>query len=572
MCAIGHPLCYNATPDKLFNGAALNTNEIKRRIANQVVDQTKFGKKWKLKPKDGDEFTGQLFRTWSKAMGASAKSFLERKQEEIAEGVFKEISHDPKDAHRQIDLKAEAQLMRWAAGAGLEANCLPFQGNVFDKRDKDWTSRAKRAAKAAQFNIKANAEASFALGEAKVETIGYYPHFAGWHLMPAGAGVAIDLGHYRFRGDMALYAVAGASVALEASVALMVTANKQGLRGVPKDKKAVKAKVNASGEAKIFAGLKEGIDLEGALQWLNPEGFIDDKSPKRKDPKNTWGEYVNIASVGAGVAAIQGLAANLGVEVGYSNGNFVIAAKAGACLGLGGSGNVAGKVGVDQIGQMFMCVAHQLKQADYTKLKELMDEPIFKALNQVMYMVVAGQTTLADFVRHAERRLKDATAVGEYYDDAVDAIAGQGAAFIRRLEQSLKSKWGWFAYMPPESRGAILASLSSTMNRADLAYDTDLRYSAAFCVNELIRTAQTESHLANTLDRLTTNIGDVPGRGSGLASIMAMVSGSQFAGCIALTETQLAKASPVMHRPFMRNDEPEFQVAMLPLHHPASQA
>ena len=106
------------------------------------------------------------------------------------------------------------------------------------------------------------------------------------------------------------------------------------------------------------------------MQWLTPEGFIDEKSPKRKDPKKTWGEYADIASVGAGVAAIQGLAAKLGLEVGYKNGNFVIAAQVGGCLGLGGSGNFACSVGADQIAQLVMCVLHQLKQADYSKLKD----------------------------------------------------------------------------------------------------------------------------------------------------------------------------------------------------------
>lgn len=342
--------------DSLLKGTSLNTAEIKRRIANQVVDTAKFGKKWKLKPEDGDAFTGQFFSDWSKAMGAKATEFLEREQRAIAEGLFSPSKLNPNDPHRQIDLKSEAQLMRWAAGAGLEANCLPFQGNIFDKRDKDWKSRFKRAAKAAQFNVKANAEASFALGEAKVATISFYPHFAGWHLVPAGAGIALDMGHYRLRGEMSLYAVAGASIALEASTGLMITSDKQGLRGVPKDKRAVKARAGADAKVAIFAGLKEGIDLDGALQWLNPEGFIDEKSPKRKDPKKTWGEYADIASVGAGVAAIQGLAAKLGLEVGYKNGNFVIAAKAGGCLGLGGSGNFACSVGADQIAQMFMCV------------------------------------------------------------------------------------------------------------------------------------------------------------------------------------------------------------------------
>ena len=260
--------------EKLLNGTQLNGAEIKRRIEGQVLDKAKFSKKWKLKDQDGDKYAGQFFSEWTKTMGADATTFLERTQQQIIEGGFGVVNTNPKDPHRTIDLKSEAQLMRWAMGAGLEANFLPFQGNFYDKRDKNWKNRFSRAAKASQFNIKANAEASLAVGEARVQTIAYYPHFAGWHAQPAAAGIALNMGHFRFRGDMTLYAVAGASVALEASAALMLTGSKQGLRGVPKANKAAKAKAGATGGVQLFAGLKEGVDLNGAMQWLNPEGFI----------------------------------------------------------------------------------------------------------------------------------------------------------------------------------------------------------------------------------------------------------------------------------------------------------
>ena len=553
--------------DSLLKGTSLNTEEIKRRIANQVVDKAKFGKKWKLKPEDGDVFTGQFFSDWSKTMGAKATEFLEREQRAIAEGHFSPSKLNPNDPHRQIDLKPEAQLLRWAAGAGLEANCLPFQGNIFDKRDKDWKSRFKRAAKAAQFNIKANAEASFALGEAKVATIGYYHHFAGWHLVPAGAGIALDMGHYRFRGEMSLYAVAGASIALEASTGLMLTADKQGLRGVPKDKKAVKARAGADAKVEIFAGLKEGIDLNGALQWLNPEGFIDEKSPKRKDPKKTWGEYADIASVGAGVAAIQGLAAKLGLEVGYKNGNFVIAAQAGGCLGLGGSGNFACSVGADQIAQMFMCVLHQLKQADYSKLKDLMKTDIFTGFNQVLCMVATGETTLQEFTKTAGDTMRT---VGDQYEEFLQSMRQRGADFIRQIERTVQSKWGWYAYAPPETRGAIIASVNDIVNsRVNLA-SWDVRQSAAFIVSELVSTTQSTAHMDNMLDRITVAMGDAPGEAAGRIIIAQLVAGTRFEGCVDQACIRLASAQPVLHRPFLRNDEADFVLATLPLHHPSS--
>ena len=550
--------------EKLLNGAKLNSAEVKRRIGSQVLDKAKFEKKWKLKPKDGDEYAGQFFSEWSKTMGADAKDFLEREQKQVVEGIFGPVNADPNDPHRKVDLKAEAQLMRWAAGAGLEANFQPMQGNFFDKRDKDWKSRFKRAGKAAQFNVKANAEASFAVGEARVQTIAYYPHFAGWHMTPSGAGIALDLGHFRLRGDMTLYAVAGASIALEVGAGLLLTGSKQGLRGVPKEAKAAKAKASAEGKVDLFVGLKEGVDLSGALQWLNPEGFIDEKSPKRKKATETWGEYADVATVTAGVAGIEGLAASLGFEVGYKNGNFVIAAKASACLGLGGSGNVACKVGAASIGQFFMCMAHQLKQADYTKLEALMNKQIFYAVNQVLYMVQAGEKTLKDF---ADSAYEDAAAISRSYMGVLNSIRAKGEHFIRQLERQLHERWGWFAYMPPEARGALIATITEIANRPQYANDRELRQLAAFSINELLATAQSGRHLENTLDRITVAIGEGGDRVGGVLVVNALLAESNFAGGLDRAMSQVAKASPLIQRPFLRNDDTDFVVAQLPLSH-----
>jgi hypothetical protein len=46
------------------------------------------------------------------------------------------------------------------------------------------------------------------------------------------------------------------------------------------------------------------------------------------------------------------------------------------------------------------------------------------------------------------------------------------------------------------------------------------------------------------------------------------VTGTRFANCIDRCEMQLAKAEPLMGRPFLRNDEADFHLAQFPLHHP----
>jgi hypothetical protein len=543
--------------EKLFNGASLNPQEVRNRILNQVQDKAKFEKKWKLAPKDADQFSG-ILTDWAKVMGSNATSFLERGQKELAEGLLGKENCDPNNPYRMVDLKSEAQFMRWTAGAGAEVNFMPFQGSLYDKRDKNWSQRFKRAAKAAQFGIKANAEASFAVGEAKVETILYLPHAAGWHVTATDTELLLDFGYFRLRGDLTLYALAGASVALEAGAALMVTEGRQGLRGTPKQTSA-KAKVGAKAEAKIFAGLKEGVQLSGALQWLNPEGMINPGTPKKADINKAIAAYVDMASISGDVALIQGLAATLGFECDYRNGHFVVAAKAGACLGLGGSGSVAAKVGVEQIGQFFMCIAHQLKHSDYKKTVSLINKTAFFAFNKIIYMHIAINRKIEDFVGLSINEIQDQYA----YINA--SIHEQSIQFIKQIESKLRSGWGWQSYLPPESRGALIKSIIKAFNHAP---NLELQQSAAFSINEILATIQSNRHLENTLDRITLDIGENSERRVAMKMIDMIMAGTQFEGGVNRCETRLALSAPLIGRPFLRNDEPDFIIASLALNHP----
>jgi hypothetical protein len=459
-------------------------------------------------------------------------------------------------------MKPEAQFMRWSAGAGAEATFMPFQGSLFDKRDKTMGQRLKRAAKAAQFGVKANAEASFAVGEAKMEAILYLPHAAGWHLDPSVAGQALDFGYFRLRGDLTLSALAGASVALEADAALMVTGDKQGIKGTPRNQAGAKAKVGAKGEAKVFAGLKEAIDLVGALQWLNPEGLIDPNSPKKADASGAIAAYADVASVSVGVHLIQGLAATLGFECDYRNGNFVIAAKASGCLGLGGGYNLGCEVKGEHIGQFLMCIAHQLKQADYKKIGGLMQEKAFNTLNKILFLVVAKNLELRSFIG------READEITRIYYSFVSSTQQSGEQAIQELAQRLRTGWGWYSYLPPESRGAVIRTIVDVLHQPQNRGNGELRGLGAFSISELIATTQSVGHLNNTLDRITLALGEEPGRNQGMQLISSVLSETMFEGCVDRCTASLEKASPLKGRPFLRSDEPEIRLAQLPLHHP----
>jgi hypothetical protein len=547
--------------EKLFDGTSLNTKEIRNRILNNVQDKAKFSKKWKLAPKDADKFSG-ILTDWAKVMGADATTWLERSQKEIIDGIFRTETSDPNNPYRNIDMKPEAQFLRWSAGAGAEATFMPFQGNLSSARDTNWKQRFKRAAKAAQFSVKANAEASFAVGEAKVDTTLYLPHAAGWHLNGDLGGQPLDFGYFRMRGDLTLSAVAGASVALEAGAALMITGHKQGVRGTPRNQVGATAKVGAKGKADVFAGLKESIDLAGALQWLNPEGLINPSGPKKPNPNKAIAAYADVAKVSAGVSAIQGLAATLGFECDYRDGKFVIAAKAGACFGLGGSGSVACEVGAAQIGQFFMCISHQLKQADYRKLGAMMGELAFKAFNLIFYVHVLTGERLENFVGLEITRLK------EIYSETIDAIKQNGQQMIKKIEEQLRPGWGWYSYMPPEARGALIKNIGDVLMQPQFYANNELRGAGAFAMYELLSTTQSSGHLANTLDRINVSLGGESDRNASIQMINSIMEGTKFAGCIERCTMQVSQAEPLLGRVFLRNDEPEFRLAQFALHHP----
>jgi hypothetical protein len=267
--------------------------------------------------------------------------------------------------------------------------------------------------------------------------------------------------------------------------------------------------------------------------------------------------------VNCGVSLIQGMAATLGFECAYRRGKFAVAAKAGVCLGMGGSGNVAGEVGLEQIGQFFMCIAHQLKQAGYKKMTALMQEDAFQVYNKIFYMVVTEGKNLSDFVGI---KIED---LSRDYEKSIRSIKDKKDGFIMELYKRMMPQWGFYAYMPPEARSVVIAGVAKVMAEEQNLSNMDLQGRAAFVINELLSTTQSLGHLHNTLDRVNLVMGAQTGRGQNIRLINDIVGNTVFANCINRCETELAMVTPLRGRPFLRNDMPELYIAKFPLQHPA---
>ena len=326
-----------------------------------------------------------------------------------------------------------------------------------------------------------------------------------------------------------------------------------------------KSKQVPKGEAKVFAWLKEGVDLAGSFQWLNPEGLTDANSPKRVKPENAIAEFGDFAQVSAGADLIQGLAAEAGFECGFNAGRFHIAAKVGACFGMGAGGKLGGEVGFGEIGEFVMFMSHQFKQADYKKMAVILAEEHFELLNTILFVVEANGVKITDFVDTTELIIE------AQLKKARSSIEQNGKEFIRQLEQRFKNKWGWFAYMAPEARSSLLAVITDIGNDPRYADQPEIKQMAAFCTNELLATCQSTRHLDCTLERVALGIMDKGNIANSVQQINLVTAGTQFDNALAKTQNNLAKMSPLHHQPFVRNDE-GFNIAYLPLNGATYQA
>lgn len=550
---------------KLFKNGKLNIKEIKLRIVDQVQDKAKFSKEWTLKPEDAEAYSGVLF-DWARTMNADTiATFIERHKDDFE----KKFNIDPKDSSRNIDLSADAQMMRYTGGAGLEANFNPFKGNLFDKRDKTWSKRVKRGVKAGEFGIKANAHASFAFAEGRIRTEVYWPHYAGYHAMPKVADQTFELGYWRFYGDIILSGGAGASVVIEADLGISYTGGKQGLRGIPlvnRNEPGVKARAGASAELDCFAGVRGSIDAKGALQWLNPEGADSDGQPLKVKPGEAVAEYKDMAKVDAGVAGMAGLGIKGAFKIRHEKGKFIIYAKLGACLGLGGDATLAFETGYETIGEFFKCVAYQLKRADFHKIDDAIEADAYKAYCQIRYLIIAKGRKIEEFVVKQTVELKrEFDRVMRQIDDAIKNGSKEAEEFIQHIHKELSKQTGsWFSYAPPEVVGQIQRQIAAI----GLSDNPALQQQAPELMAMALGAPQTMNQLATIAERMTPAMGEKQDMLAGLAMINACVAGTSYSNCLGAAQHRLASVQPLNSKPFIWNSEPEFIAASLGIEHP----
>jgi hypothetical protein len=294
-----------------------------------------------------------------------------------------------------VDVSAQAQLMRYMAGVGATAEWAPLEGKA---------------------GFKAEAKGEFALAEAKGCMTLYVPDRIGWVLQFTGKkGVVYPLGAIRGQFGLALSGVAGASAVAELGAEIALSPKTVGYKGVPCPPKKLFAMDKDSGieiggkeaeitplkgELGVFAGARADAELSGAVQWLNPE--------------NTKKEFKNFVKLAPGVSGMLGAGGSAKFEVSYKDGKFRIVMAASLCVGLGARGKIGCEADAVLAEEFIVWFFYQLYHANYEFL-EFVEKDAFDTIKNIQFMMIHSGKKIEAFMdqtvglvqRHTEKLLLD---------------------------------------------------------------------------------------------------------------------------------------------------------------------
>lgn len=343
-----------------------------------------------------------------------------------------------------VDLTAQAQLMRYLAGVGLAT---------------EWDRKKGKC------NLKASARAEFAVAEAKAAAAAYFPDKVGWIWSLNGDdGKSYPLGAIRFKAELSLVGMVGASIVAEAGLAIDYKDEKRkdvfGVKGAPIEEKkggdnprelklngkAIDPSIGAEIEA--FAGAKAEAKFNGALQWLNPENMLKD--------------YSDFAKVGPSIAGLAGIGAGGMLELTYVGGKFRFKAMASVCLGVGAKGKLELEVDALLIGEFMKWFFYQLYHANFNQLTFVKEEA-FQVITRMQVMLVdgsvAGYRSLEDFIGKGQEAIER---------DFVTLLSELEREERRvQLMQRILSSSDILKYATPEAKGAMLYQLTRHDWRTD---------------------------------------------------------------------------------------------------------
>ncbi|MGH8086165.1 MAG: hypothetical protein ACREPV_12985 [Lysobacter sp.] len=367
--------------------------------------------------------------SWKAEVGVQG-AFLEdvnRSIDSTLKGWADGINADP---NQRIEVGAEAQLLRYFAGAGLSANWNPKKGNVA---------------------VRADARAEFSLAEGKFTAAGYWPAHGGHMISMVGpkSGKTYEAGQIRLGLQLELLGTAGASacgqLGLEVDYSSLTGTSKAGLRGRPSKKplsakglklgRGVRDGAQVEAAADLFAGARASGEIKGLIEW--------------NDPENKKFEALCKIGPGGQVQAGAGIGGQFRID--YNNGKFRLLVAGSVCLGVGAGGRLEFEVDAKQTFGFSRYLAYMLYSVGYEFVEIFADEAFDAWKTYSLWAVQNGKDIVEAIDRFEDNIAKAAIEIVDQLEDEAERV---------QLMNRVLANPQVLEYAPPETKGMILYQLT----------------------------------------------------------------------------------------------------------------
>lgn len=335
----------------------------------------------------------------------------------------------PPEGVPPIDAGVQAQVMRFAMGAALQAGYNPRKGHA---------------------HIAAKASASLGLAEGKAYASMYWPaeEDTEWliHYREEGQLLTRSLGRFRARASTELSGFAGASAMLSANIHVEMNNGIPQLRGTGSAGR--RSGDPASVEAGAFAGIRADGRIEGSIEW--------------QDTLAPTPEWKALCTLGAGAGAALGLGAEAHLRIKWSTTThkFYFNVHAGLVVGPGASGEFAAEVDAGTFVTMVKCIYNALLEVDFHKVEEIDTGAFAQLTHFAMLGILTGTSHAAAAVRLGSE------AAEQVFNDLRRFLAEHRSALERErlaistannvLKDLSNGESSWLKYSPPEVKGRLL--------------------------------------------------------------------------------------------------------------------
>jgi len=371
-----------------------------------------------------------------------------------------------------FDASAEAQFMRFAAGAAASGEFDPRKGKV---------------------HFQAKAEAQYALAQGKVGVEQAFPvnnrseiripyRVGGWD----GERKIASLGHFQAAINASLTGFAGASALIAGNVHVSTKDGLPTLKGIASRNNGQKA----GAEAGVFAGIRGGCEVAGELRW--------------KDVLTEKREWERLSRVGKKVEAALGAGAEAELRLLFSpeTGKFYVNAHAGLVLGVGPSGSFLLEIETQKVMRMLHFVYNALLDVDFRYL-ELFDSSssAFEWYQRIsLYALGRGLSAIGAAEELANSMATEIVQfVESFFVNRAREERGQELAYNVVVDLALAED-SVFRHSPPEVKGAVLDNiLYDWWVTPDLWGDDDIKISA---VKQIMETFQGWRDFEETVMRM----------------------------------------------------------------------